>query len=122
MARYARFARARRTGPSVRGRGNLARRPATSTCQSAARVRESGPAGVHPDADAHLGLLRPRLISEPALDRERRFERMGRTAEDREELVGAGVDLVPARRANARPDRRAEVTEQPRVVVAEALQ
>src|SRR5207237_8604004 len=80
------------------------------------------PAGVDPYAKADRRVacdVGPVVLAERALDVERRAERVRRTLEHREILVGARVDLVTARSAHARSNERADLAQQARVTVAE---
>src|SRR5205814_6046184 len=65
---------------------------------------------------------RPGLRLERALDRDGGVERLRRTPEDREKLVGPRVDLVAARSADARPNGCPHIAEETGVVIAEPLQ
>lgn len=52
---------------------------------------------MHADAHPHLDLLRPAPAGERALDGHGSLDGGARPLEHREELVGPGIDLTPAR-------------------------
>ena len=67
-----------------------------------ALVAERRLAGVDAHPHEHLGIVRPVVRRELALNRRRGGERVPRPREDGEEGVTLAVDLAPARSANAR--------------------
>src|SRR5437588_557959 len=54
-------------------------------------------AGVDTDADADLAVVGPGARLQPALDRDRRGQRLSRSAERGEEFIGPGIHLVAVR-------------------------
>src|SRR6266542_2963457 len=75
--------------------------------------------GVDADAHADLDAVRPLALRQRPLDAERGVQRAGGFAEDGEELVRPGVDLVPVRAPDAGADERTHVAQQRRISVAE---
>ena len=57
-------------------------------------VGQGRPAAVDTGADANVDPVRPCVLAEHPLDRERRVERVGRSLEAGEVLVGVRIDLV----------------------------
>ena len=75
-----------------------------------------------PDAHPHLETVDPRSAAELALDRHRRFDGGTRPLEDREELVGARVDLSTAHSKHGVPEDGPDVVQEGSVAITEPAQ
>src|SRR5207245_3525901 len=79
-------------------------------------------AAVEPDASPAYHPAGPPSSAERTLDGHRRLDRDGGPLEDREELVGAGVDLAAPRTRYRRPEDAADVVQQVAVAVAQLIE
>ncbi len=70
-------------------------------------------------ADADLEPVRPRVLAEHPLDRERRVERLGRSLEAGEVLVGVRIDLVTTGRSDGTAQDLSRLAQHRRVATSE---
>ena len=71
-----------------------------------------------PDTNPDFEIVGPGPIAERTLDGRRRLDGGGGPLEDREVLVGAGVDLAAARSQHRRPEDASDVVQQVAIAVA----
>jgi hypothetical protein len=101
--------------PAVAGRRDP--RSTVHVDAGVALVAEHRAAGVNADAHAHPALVRPVVVGQRALRRERRVDGSLHVGEDGEELVPAGFDFVTAGGRDRVAQQPSHVREQPGVVV-----
>ena len=82
-----------------------------------ADIGEGGAPAVDPDADPDVEMVRPAPPAERPLDGHRGLDGAAGPLEDREELVGAGVDLPPACPRHRRPKNASEIVQEIAVAV-----
>src|SRR5258708_38699877 len=80
-------------------------------------VGKSGTSGVQADPDPYGQVVRPDRHENFALNDKRGVQSRGRLLEDREQLIGAGVDLAAARLADGATKQPADVGQQPGVSI-----
>jgi hypothetical protein len=74
------------------------------------------------DTDSALPPVGPLLLPKPPLDRDSCLDRGWRTFECREELIGASINLVPARSPHRTPNDALNVTPHGRVTIAKVFE
>src|SRR5438128_7125543 len=83
------------------------------------RIGQGGTAAVDPGSDPAFQIVQPGPGAHRALDAHRRLDRRNDLLEDREELIGAGVDLATAGSKHRLPYDAPDVVQQVRVAIAE---
>lgn len=86
------------------------------------RLRKGGAATVDTGTKADRDVARPRPFPQTALDGESCFDGRNDTLEDREELVGSGVDLTAARPKHGLSNDVSTVVKHARIAIAKPAQ
>jgi len=100
-------------GRPADARGGVHREP------DVADVRQRRASAVDPGPYAHVETVDPRPLTELALGGHGRLDGGARPLEDREELVGAGVDLAAARSRHRCPEDPSDVVQQVAIAIAQ---